>query len=179
MGMPYTTSEAGIDLIKQFEGLRLRAYPDPGSGRAPWTIGYGTTKGVRPNMVISKAQAEVMLQRDLREIERVVDDLVKVEITQSMFDALVSFTYNVGLGSLRRSTLLRKLNEGNIQAAADQLLRWNRARGRVLPGLTRRRVAERELFLREPWSISAGTVSTDQIVRIEDLKSGEGEGGSK
>jgi lysozyme len=108
-----------------------------------------------------------------------VDDLVKVEITQSMFDALVSFTYNVGLGSLRRSTLLRKLNEGNIQAAADQLLRWNRARGRVLPGLTRRRVAERELFLREPWSISAGTVSTDQIVRIEDLKSGEGEGGSK
>jgi lysozyme len=147
--MPYTTGEAGIDLIKQFEGLRLRAYPDPGSGRAPWTIGYGTTRGVRPGMVITKAQAEEMLRRDLREIEEAVNDLVTVEISQSMFDALMSFAYNVGVGNLRRSTLLRKLNQGDLEGAADQLLRWNRARGRVLPGLTRRRIAERDLFLRE------------------------------
>jgi lysozyme len=147
--MRYTTSEAGINFIKAFEGLRLRAYPDPGSGRAPWTIGYGTTKGVRLGMVITKAQAEEMFRRDLREIEQVVNDLIKVEITQTMFDALVSFAYNVGVGNLRRSTLLKNLNQGDIQGAADQLLRWNRARGRVLPGLTRRRVAERDLFLSE------------------------------
>jgi lysozyme len=147
--MRYTTSEAGINFIKTFEGLRLRAYPDPGSGRAPWTIGYGTTKGIRPGMVITKARAEEMLRRDLREIEQVVNDLIKVEITQTMFDALVSFAYNVGVGNLRRSTLLKNLNQGDIQGAAEQLLRWNRARGRVLPGLTRRRVAERDLFLSE------------------------------
>jgi lysozyme len=147
--MRYTTSEAGINFIKTFEGLRLRAYPDPGSGRAPWTIGYGTTRGIRPGMVITKAQAEEMLRRDLREIEQGVNDLIKVEIIQTMFDALVSFAYNVGVGNLRRSTLLKNLNQGDIQGAAEQLLRWNRARGRVLPGLTRRRVAERDLFLSE------------------------------
>ncbi len=147
--MRYTTSEAGINFIKAFEGLRLRAYPDPSSGRAPWTIGYGTTKGIRPGMVITKARAEEMLRRDLREIEQVVNDLIKVEITQTMFDALVSFAYNVGVGNLRRSTLLKNLNQGDNQGAADQLLRWNRARGRLLPGLTRRRVAERDLFLSE------------------------------
>jgi lysozyme len=147
--MRYTTSEAGINFIKAFEGLRLQAYPDPGSGRAPWTIGYGTTKGIRPGMVITKARAEEMLRRDLREIEQGVNDLIKVEITQTMFDALVSFAYNVGVGNLRRSTLLKNLNQGDIQGAADQLLRWNRARGRVRPGLTRRRVAERDLFLSE------------------------------
>jgi len=90
-----------------------------------------------------------MLRRDLGEIEEAVNDLVTVEISQRMFDALVSFAYNAGAGNLRRSSLLRKLNQGDIQGAADQPLRWNRARGRVLPGLTRRRLAERNPFPRE------------------------------
>jgi lysozyme len=136
-----------MKLIKSFEGLKLRAYPDPASGGAPWTIGFGTTKDVLPGMIITRAQAEALLRRDLSRIEREVNRLVKVEINQNMFDALVSFAHNLGIGSLKRSTLLKKLNQGDLRGAADQLLRWNRARGRTMAGLTRRREAERDLFL--------------------------------
>jgi lysozyme len=147
LDMRYRTSQAGMKLIKSFEGLKLRAYPDPASGGAPWTIGFGTTKDVLPGMIITRAQAEALLRRDLSRIEREVNRLVKVEINQNMFDALVSFAYNLGIGSLKRSTLLKKLNQGDLRGAADQLLRWNRARGRTMAGLTRRREAERDLFL--------------------------------
>jgi lysozyme len=146
--MAYRTSRAGIDLIKAFEGLKLRAYPDPGTGGAPWTIGYGTTEGVGPGMIITGSQAEILFRRELARVEREVNRLVRVPIDQNMFDGLVSFSYNAGTGALRRSTLLKKLNAGDIRGAADQFLRWNRAGGRTMAGLTRRRRAERELFLR-------------------------------
>ncbi|NJO39832.1 MAG: lysozyme [Cyanobacteria bacterium CRU_2_1] len=134
----------GLRLLKSFEGLRLEAYLDP---VGIWTIGYGTTSGIGPGMVITEAEAEAFLRRDLRRFEGAVIDLVTVPVTDDQFSALVSFTYNVGEGALAGSTLLRLLNRGDYQGAADQLLRWNQGDGEVLPGLTRRRRAERALFL--------------------------------
>lgn len=137
-------SERGIDLIKQFEGVRLHAYDD---GVGVVTIGYGHTKGVRWGDRITQDEAENLLQQDLVAFERCVADAVDVPLTQSQFDALVSFAFNVGCGALRRSTLRSVLNAGDYEGAADQLLRWNRGGGRVLRGLVRRREAERALFL--------------------------------
>lgn len=140
------TSQAGIDLIKQFEGCKLKAYPDPGTGGEPWTIGYGTTKGVRPGMEIAEDDAERLLKEDLERFELAVTNAVKVLITQSQFDALVSFTYNVGEGAFRSSTLLRLLNEQKYREVGPQFDRWNKAGNRVLPGLVKRRAAERKTF---------------------------------
>lgn len=138
-------SQAGLDLIKQFEGLRLKSYLCPAS---VWTIGYGSTgPHVRQGMVISAPEAEALLRKDVGRFERAVEAMVKVTITQPQFDALVSFAFNVGTGALKSSTLLRKLNLGDYRGAADQLLRWNKAGKTVLPGLTKRRKAERALFL--------------------------------
>ncbi|XQQ05069.1 MAG: lysozyme [Leptolyngbya sp. IPPAS B-1204] len=140
----------GLRLLKSFEGLRLQAYQD---SVGVWTIGYGTTSGVRPGMVITEAQAEALLRRDLDRFERAVSDLVKVPLSDDQFSALVSFTYNVGEGALASSTLLRLLNQRNYQGAADQLLRWDKAGGSTLPGLTRRRKAERALFLGQDYTV--------------------------
>lgn len=141
------TSPKGIALIKSAEGLRLKAYPDPGTGGLPWTIGYGSTSGVTRNMVITEAQAEQMLAADLVRFERIVERLVRVPVDQGQFDALVSFTYNVGEGNFTKSTLLSKLNAGDTSGAAEQFSRWVHAGGKVLPGLVTRRAAERSLFL--------------------------------
>lgn len=141
------TSPKGIALIKSAEGLRLKAYPDPGTGGLPWTIGYGSTSGVTRNMVITETQAEQMLAEDLVRFERIVERLVRVPVTQTQFDALVSFTYNVGEGNFTKSTLLRKLNAGDTAGAAEQFSRWVHAGGKVLPGLVKRRAAERAMFL--------------------------------
>ena len=138
------TNASGINMIKSFEGLRLKAYQD---AVGVWTIGYGTTRGVRPGQEISEAQAEALLKTDLTRFERDVNQAVRVSINDNQFAALVSFTYNVGSGALRSSTLLRKLNSRDIYGAANEFPRWNRAGGRVLAGLTRRRNAERALFL--------------------------------
>lgn len=140
------TSQRGVDLIKRHEGLRLTAYPDPATGGEPWTIGYGTTAGVRPGMTISSARAEEMLQADLPRFEAAVSRLVTVPLDQHQFDALVSFTYNLGEGNLRSSTLLKKLNAGDYAAAAAQFERWVTAAGKPLPGLVKRRAAERAMF---------------------------------
>lgn len=137
-------SPAGLDLIKRFEGVRYRAYQD---AVGVWTIGYGHTSTARPGMTISPTQAEELLRQDVERFEAAVERLVRVPLTQSEFDALVSFTFNVGEGALRSSTLLRLLHAGSIQAAADQFLRWTHAGGRELAGLVRRREAERALFL--------------------------------
>lgn len=142
------TSERGVELIKTFEGLSLEAYPDPASGGDPWTIGYGCTEGVSPDMVIDQAKAEDMLRQELLKVETAVATLVRVDLSQGQFDALVCFTYNVGQGNLANSTLLRKLNHGDFEGAAHQFECWNKAAGDVLPGLVRRRLAERELFER-------------------------------
>lgn len=154
------------DIIKESEGLELVAYPDPASPLAigkrkgldliklsslngdPWTVGYGHTgPEVKEGYTITKGEAEVLLERDLRASEGFVNSLVKVRLEQNQFDALVSFVYNVGGGAFRDSTLLRLLNAGDFKGAADQFLRWDKAQGKVLSGLTRRRKKERELFL--------------------------------
>lgn len=151
-------SQAGLDLIKHFEGLRLTAYLD--AVNVP-TIGYGHTNSVKRADVLNKktitnTQAEALLKEDVAVYERGVNRLTRemgVMLTQSQFDALVSFSFNVGLGNLRRSTLLKKLyvmnqnDQSSIYAVADEFLRWNRAGGKVLQGLVRRRGAERLLFL--------------------------------
>jgi len=143
------TSEKGIALIKQFEGCKLTAYQD---SVGVWTIGYGWTqpvdgKPIRAGMTIKQETAERLLKTGLVSYESDVSRLVKVGLTQEQFDALVSFTYNLGARSLSTSTLLRKLNAGDYAGAADEFLRWNKAGGKVLNGLTRRREAERALFL--------------------------------
>ena len=143
------TSDKGIALIKQFEGCKLTAYQD---SVGVWTIGYGWTqpvdgKPIRAGMTIKQETAERLLKTGLVSYESDVSRLVKVGLTQGQFDALVSFTYNLGARSLSTSTLLRKLNAGDCVGAADEFMRWTKAGGKVLNGLTRRREAERALFL--------------------------------
>lgn len=140
------TSPKGIDLIKRSEGCKLEAYPDPATGAEPWTIGYGSTKGVTKGMKISLAEAEFMLVRDLLAFEAGVTNLVKTKINQDQFDALVCFSYNVGLGNLQSSTLLKMVNNNDFAGAAQQFQRWNKANGKVMNGLTTRRLAEAKLF---------------------------------
>ncbi|HEJ9065573.1 TPA: lysozyme [Serratia marcescens] len=142
-------SKSGIELIKRFEGLRLKAYQD---SVGVWTIGYGWTqpvdgKKVDPGMQIVQATADRLLKCGVVQYEQGVNLLVKVKITQSQFDALVSFAYNLGLRSLSTSTLLKKLNAGDKQGAADEFGKWVNAGGKRLDGLVVRRAAERELFL--------------------------------
>ncbi|PTA77156.1 lysozyme [Serratia sp. Nf2] len=142
-------SKSGIELIKRFEGLRLKAYQD---SVGVWTIGYGWTqpvngKKVGPGMQIDQATTDRMLKCGVVQYEQGVNQLVKVKITQGQFDALVSFAYNLGLRSLSTSTLLEKLNAGDKQGAADQFGRWVNAGGKRLDGLVARRAAEREMFL--------------------------------
>lgn len=147
------TSAAGLELIKEFEGLELNAYPDPGTGGDPWTIGYGHTgSDVYPGLTISVAMAERLLEADLERFERAVDDLITVELSQEEFDALVSFTYNVGEGALGDSTLRRRLNAGEQKCPVFQqeLPRWVNGANGPMPGLIRRREAEAELACSNP-----------------------------
>ena len=138
---------AGLALLKEFEGCKLTAYPDPATGGDPWTIGYGSTgPHVKRGVTITQAEAERLLLADLDRFEQAVTRYVTVPLTQNQFDALVSFTYNCGQGSLQTSTLLRKLNAGDYAGAQGQFARWNRAGGKEMAGLTRRRAAEAELF---------------------------------
>lgn len=168
------TSPRGIELIKQFEGLELEAYQDIAG---IWTIGYGHTgPDVEPGMRISEREAEALLRRDLKSREDAVDRFSNVDLNQNEFDALVSFVYNVGAEAYRRSTARRLLNRNNRLGAADALTWWNKATiGGVLrevAGLTRRRAAERALFLtpsnppivREPNNINENS----RITPIED-----------
>ena len=138
-------STTGLDLIKSFEGLRLEAYlPTPND---VLTIGYGHTKTVKIGMVITEAQATSLLQQDLEWVEHAVNKPVTIPITQNQYDALCSFTYNLGGPNFRSSTLLKKLNAGDYEGASLELLRWDKQAGKVLKGLTRRRQAELELFI--------------------------------
>ena len=137
------TSPKGIALIKEFEGLRLKAYKCPGG---VWTIGYGHTAGVKSGMVITEAQAEEYLKADLIVFERYLNGL-GLALNQNQFDALVSFIYNVGTGNFSSSTLLRKVRANpQDNSIMDEFLRWVYSKGRVLPGLQRRRLAEMKLY---------------------------------
>lgn len=138
-------SATGLSLTESFEGLRLEAYQD---SVGVWTIGYGHTgPDVSRGIDITTEQAETLLAADVAWAEAVVNRAVKVPITQPQFDALVDFTFNVGGANFVRSTLLRMVNAGDYSGAADQFLRWNKAGGKALEGLTRRRAAERQMFL--------------------------------
>ncbi|MCI1000098.1 lysozyme [Ochrobactrum sp. C6C9] len=141
--------QSGLNLIKEFEGLRLEKYKD---AVGKWTIGYGhlILPSERFDRPLTELEAEDLLQSDLRKFEGGVIQYVAVSMNQNQFDALVSFAFNLGLANLKGSTLLRLLNHGQYTEAAEQFLRWNKAGEMALPGLTRRRAAERDLFLRAP-----------------------------
>lgn len=141
------TSNKGVSLIKGFERLELKAYPDPGTGGKPWTIGWGHTKGVKPGDQITQAQAEAFLAEDLAVFELTVNAAIKRPMTQNQFDAMVSLAFNIGGGNFAGSTLVKRFNAGDVQGAADQFPRWKFANGNEMLGLIRRRAAERELFL--------------------------------
>lgn len=137
------TGSKGIDLIKHFEGCELEAYKCPAG---VWTIGYGHIKGVKEGMTITEQQAEEMLKSELNEYEGYINNLVTAELNQNQFDAMVSWVYNLGGGNLGASTLLKVLNAGDYDGVPAQIMRWNKAGGKVLEGLTRRRQAEADMF---------------------------------
>lgn len=143
-------SDNCIELVSSFEGLYLNAYKCPAG---VWTIGYGHTgkvdgKPIRSGMTITKAKAKELLHFDLLTFEKEVNRLVSVKLNQNQFDALVSFAFNCGANALATSTLLKKVNRKQFLAAGDEFLKWTRGGGRVLPGLERRRSAERALFIK-------------------------------
>lgn len=138
-------SQEGINLIKKYEGCRLQAYSD---SVGVITIGYGHTATAKKGMIISQTKAEELLKSDLKRFEEGVTRLVGLKIHQLMFDSLVSFAFNLGLGNLQKSTLLKKINLGKFEDVENEFIKWNRAGGKVLEGLTRRRNAEKELFLK-------------------------------
>tara|TARA_B110000211_G_scaffold84129_1_gene98526 strand:- start:15658 stop:16101 length:444 start_codon:yes stop_codon:yes gene_type:complete len=142
------TSEEGASLIKKFEGCKLEAYQ---CAAGVWTIGYGHTKEVSEGDVISQFEAEDLLTYDLQEFEGYVLDYVSVPMKQNEFDALVSWTFNLGSGNLRSSTLLKKLNDHKYKEVPTEIRRWNKAAGKVLDGLVRRREAESLLFQGKEW----------------------------
>lgn len=158
LGVPKDGMQAGEDaimLIREFEGCHKRrsdgmieAYPDPGSGGDPWTIGWGATgAGIKRGTVWSQAMADARLTADISKFaDGVAKALNGAATTQNQMDALVSFSYNVGLGSLQSSTLLKKHKLGDWKGAQAEFSRWSKASGRELPGLVRRRAAEAALY---------------------------------
>lgn len=146
--MARTVNAAGIALVKQFEGLRLQAYPDPATGGKPFTIGWGHTGDVKPGDNITEHQAEAILGYDLERTAEIVEKMLTgVSATDNQFAALVSLAFNIGVFRLSKSTLLRKFVAGDVAGAAAEFLKWRLAAGKVLPGLVKRRAAERALFL--------------------------------
>ena len=140
-------STEGLALLKQFEGLDLQAYPDPATGGEPWTIGFGHTgPDVYQGKVITDDEAEDLLLEDVFKFERCVEDALEQPATQRQFDAMVVLAYNIGCKAFAGSTLLRLFNEGNAVAAQQQFRRWNKAAGKEMAGLTRRRNAEADHF---------------------------------
>lgn len=138
-------SNVGYALIKEFEGCELMAYQD---GGGVWTIGFGHTLGVKKGDLITMEGAHRYLEQDAMDSVDAVNKLVKVVLTQNQFDALVCFTFNLGTGALKGSTLLRKLNSGDYAGASQEFQRWNKDNGKEVAGLTRRRKAEATLFLK-------------------------------
>lgn len=144
-------NQTGLDLIKVSEGFEGRAYPDPGTGGDPWTIGYGHTSlagppPVRRGMAMTRAQAEKVLAADVDKFASGVASRIHVDLNSNQFSAIVSFAYNVGLGNLAKSAVLQAVNNRQFDKVPRRLALWNKAAGRVLPGLVKRRAAEGALF---------------------------------
>lgn len=177
--MSRKTNKAGIDLIKTWEGLSLKPYKCPAD--IP-TIGYGATfyeDGTKVTMQdpnITEARAEELLIKHIETFAREVENLIKVNLTDNQFAALVSFTYNLGARNLKTSTLLKKLNSGDYAGAANEFEKWNKAGGKVLSGLIRRRQAEKALFLHNPAPmkinslLSNGPSEDDISVKLEEIE---------
>tara|TARA_R110000744_G_scaffold323801_1_gene429678 strand:- start:1463 stop:1906 length:444 start_codon:yes stop_codon:yes gene_type:complete len=142
-------SEEGLDLIKKFEGCETKAYLCPAG---VWTIGYGHTKDVKEGEEISEDYAMFLLKDEIVEYEKYIEDLVEVSLSQCEFDALCSWVYNLGPTNLKESTLLKELNHANFDRVPFEIKRWNKAGGKVLEGLQRRREAEALLFEAKDWS---------------------------
>ena len=138
----------GLSLIKKFEGCRLEAYYCSGG---VLTIGYGHTGGVKETDTITQEEADKLLKGDILKFEKYVEDNVMVELDQSQFDALVAWTFNLGPGNLRESTMLKKLNNQEYESVPFEMRRWNKAGGKTLDGLIRRREAESLLFESKEW----------------------------
>ena len=141
-------SQEGLALIKKFEGCRLKAYRCSAN---VLTVGYGHTGGVKEDDIISQPEADKLLENDIAKFEKYVSDNVIVELNQSQFDALVAWTFNLGVGNLRSSTMLKKLNETDYVSVPSEMKRWNKASGKTLDGLIRRRLAESLLFEGKEW----------------------------
>tara|TARA_R110002020_G_C15823147_1_gene733363 strand:+ start:109 stop:552 length:444 start_codon:yes stop_codon:yes gene_type:complete len=141
-------SQEGLDLIKKFEGCELTAYQDSVD---VWTIGYGHTKGVEEGQEITQDEAEDMLASELGEYEGYISDMVECDLEQCQFDALVAWVYNLGPTNLRSSTMLKRLNKKDFDDVPNQIKRWDKAGGKVLAGLVRRREAESLLFEGKEW----------------------------
>lgn len=139
-------SDQGVEFLKKWEGLRLEAYQD-GGGR--WTIGYGHTGDVRPGETITRQEAEDLLIEDVGWAEDAVSRMITLPLSQKEFDALVSFTFNVGAEAFRTSTLRSVLNAGLRLQVPEQLCRWIYDNGQMIHGLARRRVAESQMFLED------------------------------
>ena len=141
-------SQEGLSLIKKFEGCELEAYK---CAAGVWTIGYGSTKGVEEGNTITQEEADKLLLDEMEEYEGYINDMVKVDLKQNEFDALVSWVYNLGSSNLSSSTLLQKLNTKEWDDVPNQIKRWNKAGGKVLQGLIRRREAEALFFEGKEW----------------------------
>tara|TARA_R100001129_G_scaffold130188_2_gene92093 strand:- start:2086 stop:2529 length:444 start_codon:yes stop_codon:yes gene_type:complete len=141
-------SQEGLSLIKKFEGCELEAYK---CAAGVWTIGYGSTNNVNEGMEISQERADMLLLEDVEVFEEAVNKLIEVPLEQNQFDALVSWTFNLGSTNLKNSTLLKVLNDKDYEGVPAQIKRWNKAGGKVLQGLVRRREAEALLFEGKEW----------------------------
>lgn len=142
--MSRKTNQAAVNLIRSFEGCRLKAYEDQGG---KLTIGYGHTNGVQADDTITQQTAEKLLEEDIQEIGDTLDELITRPVSDNQYGAVLSFAFNLGTGTLQRSSLLSKLNDGDFNGAADEFLKWMHVKGISNLGLLRRRTAERTLFL--------------------------------
>ena len=141
-------SQEGLSLIKKFEGCEYNAYK---CAAGVWTIGYGHTDGVKEGDLVCQREADELLEKDVEIFEQEVLKAITVPIHQHQFDALVSWTFNLGGANLNASTMLKVLNTGAYEDVPHQIKRWNKAGGKVLEGLTRRRLAESLLFEGNDW----------------------------
>lgn len=141
-------SQEGLSLIKKFEGCELEAYK---CAAGVWTIGYGSTKGVKSEDTITQEEADQLLLHEMAEYEGYVNDMVKVDLNQNQFDSLVSWVFNLGPSNLSSSTLLTRINNKDWKDVPNQIKRWNKAGGKTLQGLIRRRDAEALLFEGKEW----------------------------
>jgi lysozyme len=141
-------SQEGLSLIKKFEGCELEAYRCAAN---VLTIGYGSIKGVKEGDTITQEEADKLLLHEMDEYEGYINDAVTVDLNQNQFDALVSWVFNLGGGNLKSSTMLKVLNSGDYENVPAQIKRWNKAGGKVLEGLIRRREAEALLFSGKEW----------------------------